>query len=69
VEVGGQTATPRFIVELLDTGLPATGDCTTSIDVSPDAACFGTVNHYRVTAYSHAEGRADVMLQSIYVAP
>lgn len=69
VEVGSQTATPRFIVELLDTGLPATGDCTTSIDVSPDAACFGTVNHYRITAYSHAEGRADVMLQSIYVAP
>jgi type IV pilus assembly protein PilX len=69
VEVGGVTATPRFIVELLDTGLPATGDCTTSIDVSPDAACFGTVNHYRITAYSHADGRADVMLQSIYVAP
>lgn len=69
VEVGSQTVSPRFIVELLDTGLPATGDCTTSIDVSPDAGCFGTVNHYRITAYSHADGRADVMLQSIYVAP
>jgi type IV pilus assembly protein PilX len=44
------TAKPRFIVELLDTGLPATGDCTTSLDVSPDAGCFGTVNHYRITA-------------------
>lgn len=69
VKVGDQTVKPRFIVELLDAGLPATGECTTSIDVSPDATCFGTVNHYRITAYSHAEGRADVMLQSIYVAP
>lgn len=69
VEIGDQTAKPRFIVELLDTGLPATGDCTTSIDLSPDAGCFGTVNHYRITAYSHADGRADVMLQSVYAAP
>ena len=69
VEVGGITASPRFIVELLDDGLPASGECTTSIDVSPDAACSGTVNHYRITAYSHAEGRADVMLQSIYAVP
>jgi type IV pilus assembly protein PilX len=69
VEVGEETAKPRFIVELLDTGLPATGECTTSIDLSPDAGCFGTVNHYRVTAYVHAEGRADVMLQSVYAAP
>lgn len=69
VQVGSQTAKPRFIVELLDTGLPATGECTTSIDLSPDAGCFGTVNHYRITAYSHADGRADVMLQSIYAAP
>jgi len=63
------TATPRFIVELVDTGLPATGDCTTSVDLSPEAGCFGTVNHYRITAYSHEAGRADVMLQSVYAAP
>src|SRR5690606_5031583 len=30
------TPAPRFIVELLDTGLPATGECTTGLDVSPD---------------------------------
>ncbi len=69
VEVGDQTAKPRCILELIDTGLPATGECTTSIDLSPDAGCFGTVNHYRITAYSHADGRADVMLQSVYAAP
>ena len=69
VDLGGVTARPRYIVELLETGLPASGECTTSIDVSPDASCFGTVNHYRITAYSQAEGRADVMIQSIYAVP
>lgn len=69
VEVAGTTAQPRFIVELLDTGLPASGECTTSIDMSPDAACSGSVSRYRITATSGAEGRADVMLQSIYVVP
>lgn len=69
VEIGGMTARPRFIVELLDTGLPSSGECTTSLDVSPDAGCSGTINHYRITAYSHADGRADVMLQSIYAVP
>ena len=69
VEVGGTTAQPRFNVELLDTGLPASGECTTSIDMSPDAACSGSINRYRITATSRAEGRADVMLQTIYVVP
>lgn len=69
VDVGGTTVRPRFIVELLDTGLPATGECTTSIDMSPDAACSGSINRYRITATSGAEGRADVMLQTIYVVP
>ena len=69
VDLGTITAKPRFIVELLDSGLPSSGECTTSIDVSPDASCSGTVNHYRITAYSQAEGRADVMIQSIYAVP
>lgn len=69
VDLGGVTAKPRYIVELLDSGLPTSGECTTSIDVSPDATCFGSVNHYRITAYSQAEGRADVMIQSIYTVP
>lgn len=69
VDLGAVTTKPRFVVELLDSGLPSSGECTTSIDVSPDASCFGTVNHYRITAYSQAEGRADVMIQSIYAVP
>ncbi len=69
VEIGAATVRPRFIVELLDTGLPAAGECTTSIDMSPDAACSGSTNRYRITAVSGDEGRADVMLQTIYMVP
>ncbi|QSX75156.1 pilus assembly protein [Lysobacter arenosi] len=69
VDVGDLTAKPRFIVELLDTTLPASGQCSTSIDVSPDASCSGNERRYRVTAYSHADGRAEVMLQSTYAVP
>ena len=59
----------RYIVELIDEGLPAVGECTTSIDVSPDAACVGSEARYRVTARSQANGRAEVILQSIYAVP
>ena len=69
MDLGSVTAKPRYIVELLESGLPTSGECTTSIDVSPDATCFGSVNQYRITAYSQAEGRAEVMIQSIYSVP
>lgn len=59
----------RYIVELIDDGLPAEGDCTTGIDVSPDATCRGTEARYRITARSQAQGRAEVILQSIYAVP
>jgi type IV pilus assembly protein PilX len=69
VNVGGMTATPRYIVELLADNVPAHGTCTTSEDVSPDAACTGTEHRYRITARSQAAGRAEVMLQSHYAVP
>lgn len=69
VDVGDKTPKPRYIVELLDTTLPATGSCTTSIDVSPGAQCSGTESSYRITAHSQADGRAQVTLQSIYIVP
>jgi type IV pilus assembly protein PilX len=62
-------AVPRYMVELLQTGLPATGSCTTDLDVSPDAQCTGDETIYRITARSVADGRADVTLQSTYVVP
>lgn len=69
ISLDDKTVKPRFIIELLDTTLPASGQCTTSIDVSPDASCSGSERRYRITAYSHADGRADVMLQSTYAVP
>lgn len=65
----GVGAQPRYMVELLQSGLPATGSCTTDIDVSPDAQCAGDETIYRITARSAAADRADVTLQSTYVVP
>jgi type IV pilus assembly protein PilX len=54
----------KFLVELLADEVPAQA-CPNSID--PDAPpCAGTERRYRITARSEAEGRATVMLQSIY---
>lgn len=69
VNLGGVTARPRFFVELLADNVPAKGSCTTSEDVSPDAACSGTEHRYRITARSEAVGRAAVILQSNYAVP
>ncbi len=69
VQVGSLTVKPRFIVERLDDTIPAHGSCTTSVDVSPEAACSGTERRFRITARSEAAGRAVVMLQSIYAVP
>jgi type IV pilus assembly protein PilX len=68
VELGGKTAKPRYIVELLATDVPPKGSCTTSGDVS-ETTCAGTESRYRITARSEAEGRASVMLQTIYAVP
>lgn len=69
VEVGGITAKPKYIVELLADNVPAKGSCTTSEDVSPDEGCSGTERRYRITARSEAAGRAEVMLQTNYAVP
>lgn len=68
VQLGDKTAKPRYIVELLATDVPPKGSCTTSGDVS-ETTCSGTESRYRITARSQAEGRASVMLQTIYAVP
>ena len=68
VTLGDKTAKPRFIVELLADDVPPKGTCTTSGDVS-ETTCSGIERRYRVTARSEAEGRASVMLQTIYAVP
>jgi type IV pilus assembly protein PilX len=69
VDVGGVTASPRYIVELIADNVPATDSCPEHEDVSPDAACSGTERRYRITSRSQAAGRAEVMLQSHYAVP
>ncbi len=69
VDLGGKTASPQYIVELLADNVPPKGSCTTSGDVSPDAECSGTERRYRITARSDAADRAQVMLQSIFAVP
>ncbi|QNP40956.1 pilus assembly PilX family protein [Lysobacter solisilvae (ex Woo and Kim 2020)] len=68
VTLGGQTARPRYIVELLASNVPPRSSCTTS-NVIGESSCSGTESRYRITALSQAEGRAEVMLQSVYAVP
>ena len=69
VSLGGKTATPKYIVELLADNIPPKGSCTTSGDLSPDAECTGTERRYRITARSDAADRAQVVLQTVYAVP
>ncbi|GAB3091921.1 pilus assembly PilX family protein [Lysobacter terrae] len=68
VTLGGQTEKPKFIVELLANNIPPRASCTTK-NVIGEGGCSGTESRYRVTALSRADGRAEVMLQSIYAVP
>jgi len=69
VSLGSQTATPRYIVELIANNVPPRGSCTTEENVSPEATCSGSESRYRITARSQAAGRAEVMLQSNFAVP
>lgn len=69
VDLGGLTAKSKYLVELIADNVPRTGSCTTGEDVSPEAACAGTESRYRITARSEAQGRSEVMLQSVYAVP
>lgn len=59
---------PKYIIELIASGVPPRGACTTSDDVSSEG-CTGSEVRYRITARSTQAGRAAVMLQSIYAVP
>ena len=63
-----KTVKPRYIVELLADDVPPKGSCTTSGDVS-ETTCSGIERRYRITARSEADGRASVMLQTIFAVP
>lgn len=67
-ELGDMVDSPRYMVELLADDVPARNDCTTSGDIS-ETTCVGIERRYRITSRSQAEGRAEVILQSIYSVP
>lgn len=68
VTLGDETVRPKYIVELLADNVPPKSSCTTK-NVIGENACSGTERRYRITALSRADGRAEVMLQSIYAVP
>lgn len=68
VTLGDQTVKPKFIVELIANNIPPKASCTTK-NVIGEGGCSGTESRYRITALSSAEGRAEVMLQSVYAVP
>lgn len=69
IDLGDLTAKPRYIIELMDDAVPDPESCTTGGDVSLESTCTLTSSRYRITVRSADDGRAVVMLQSIYVVP
>ena len=67
VDLGGQTAVSKYIVELVATNVVSEGDCLDKED--PNSVCSGLESRYRVTALSEASGRSTVMLQTNYAVP
>lgn len=68
VTLGDQTVKPKYVLELLTDNVPAKGSCT-DMNVIGEHGCSGIERRYRITALSRADGRAEVMLQSIYAVP
>jgi len=70
IDIGDLPVPPRFIVELLADSVPEVDVCgSTSID--PDAPCYSGPEslRFRITARSGDEGRAVVVLQSVFAMP
>lgn len=66
----GVAAQPRYIVEEMAVDAVPGSNCTTSGDVSPDAACTNWESRYRITARSGVTaGRSEVILQSNIAVP
>jgi len=70
IQIGDLPVPPTFLVELLADDMPEVNICeSTAID--PDAPCYAGPEglRYRITARSGEEGRAVVLLQSVYAVP
>ena len=70
IEIGDLPVPPQFLIEVLADNMPEVNICeSTAID--PDAPCYAGPEglRYRITARSGEEGRAVVILQSVYAVP
>lgn len=70
IQIGDLPVPPTFLVELLADDMPEVNTCA-STAIDPDAPCFAGPEglRYRITARSGEEGRAVVLLQSVYAVP
>lgn len=59
----------RYYVEYLTEGSDSASDCSTSGDVSPDAACDDISKKYRIVARAISPTGAEVILQSQFMVP
>ena len=55
-------------MELLANNVPPKASCTTTAVIG-EGGCSGSERRYRITALSTADGRSEVLLQSIYAVP
>lgn len=60
---------PKYVVEFLGVSTGFEQDCTTSGDVSPDAACNNEANLYRIIVSVTTATGAETMLQANYLVP
>lgn len=61
--------TPKYVVEFLGVSTGLEQDCTTSGDISPDAACNDEANLYRIIVKVTTDTGAETMLQANYLVP
>lgn len=59
----------KYIVEYLTEGADTASDCSTSGDVSPDAACDQISKKYRVISRAMTPTGSEVILQSQFMVP
>jgi type IV pilus assembly protein PilX len=69
-EIGDLAVPPQFLIELLADDMTETKLCETAM-IDPDAPCYSGPEglRYRITARSGDEGRAVVVLQSVFAVP
>lgn len=69
INMGAHSVGAKYIVELLATNVEAPAGQGACIGQDPNDPCTGVESRYRITAWSQAEDRSRVMLQTNYAVP